>query len=78
MVFALKRGIMAPKGTPPDVIAHWSEVFRKAADDPELLAQMDAKGTGVSHQGPEEFRRWAGQTYSDYEKVAIKIGMYKK
>ena len=78
MVFALKRGIVAPKGTPRDVVEHWSAVFRKAAEDPDLLAQMDAKGTGVNHQGPDEYRKWADQTYADYEKVAIKIGMYKK
>jgi tripartite-type tricarboxylate transporter receptor subunit TctC len=78
MTFALKRGIVVPKGTPKDVIAHWSELFKTAAEDAALLKQMDAKGTGVSHQGPEEFRAWAEGVYADYEKVAIKIGMYKK
>jgi tripartite-type tricarboxylate transporter receptor subunit TctC len=78
MVFALKRGIVAPKGTPRDVIAHWSEVFKAAAEDADLLAQMDAKGTGVAHQGPDEYRKWAEQTYADYEAVAIKMGMWKK
>ncbi len=78
MLFALKRGIVVPKGTSRDVIDHWSAIFKMAAEDTDLLAQMDAKGTGVSYQDPDEYRVWADSLYSDYETVAIKIGMYKK
>ena len=78
LVYALKRGIVAPKGTPADVIAHWSEIFKKAAEDADLLKQMDAKGTDVKWVGPEGYREWAAKTYADHEKVAVKIGMYKK
>ncbi len=78
MLFALERGIVAPKGTPRDVIDHWSAIFKQAAEDPDLLAQMDAKGTGVSYQDPDEYRVWADGLYADFEAVAIKIGMYKK
>lgn len=78
MTFALKRGIVAPKGTPKEIIDAWSAVFKAAAEDADLLAQMDAKGTDVNYQGPGEFRTWADALYADYEKVAIKIGMYKK
>jgi len=78
MTFALDRGIVAPKGTPKDVIDQWSAVFKQAAENPDLLAQMDAKGTGVSYQGPDEYRAWADGLYGDFETIAIKIGMYKK
>ena len=78
LVYALKRGIVAPKGTPADVIAHWSGVFKAAAEDADLLAQMDAKGTDINWVGPEGYRAWAEATYADHEQVAIKIGMYKK
>ena len=78
LVYALKRGIVAPKGTPADVIAHWSGVFKAAAEDADLLAQMDANGTDINWVGPAGYRAWAEATYADHEKVAIKIGMYKK
>ena len=78
LVYALKRGIVAPKGTPADVIAHWSGVFKAAAEDADLLAQMDAKGTDINWVGPADYRSWAEATYADHEQVAIKIGMYKK
>ncbi len=76
--YALVRGIVAPKGTPKEIVDHWASVFEAAAKDPGLLAEMDAKGTDVEFVGPEGFREWADKTYAAYEKVAIKIGMYKK
>ena len=78
MTFALERGIVAPKGTPGDVVQMWADVFKAASENPDLMAQLDAKGTGLRYQGPAEFRKWAEDIYSDYEAVAIEIGMYKK
>lgn len=76
--FALQRGIVAPKGTSEDVIAHWAEIFKMAAEDQGLIEAMTAKGTGLGYQGPDDYRAWADDLYGDYEEVAISIGMFKK
>lgn len=76
--YALERGVMAPKGTPKDVVNYWAGVFKKAAQDPELKKQFLAKETEVAFLGPDEYRAWFKKEYDDHEKVAIKIGMYKK
>lgn len=78
MTFALKRGIVAPKGTPKEIIDMWSKVFKAAAENPDLLKQMDAKGTAINYADPAGYAKWIDATYNDYEKVAIKIGMFKK
>jgi tripartite-type tricarboxylate transporter receptor subunit TctC len=78
MIYALDRGIVAPKGTPSDVIEHWAGVFKKAAADADLLKQMDAKGTEVNWVGPGDYRAWADKAFAAHEKVAIKIGLWKK
>ena len=78
MVFALKRGIVAPKGTPREVIDMWAGVFKAAAENEDLLAQMAAKGTDISFQGPDEYRAWADGLYAEYENVAIAMGMWTK
>ena len=78
MTFALERGIVAPKGTPREVIDMWAGIIKQAVDNPSLQAAMDAKGTGLRFQGPDEFRAYADKIYRDYEAVAIEIGMYKK
>lgn len=76
--YALVRGIMAPKGTPKEIVDHWASVFKAAAEDPGLLKAMDDMGTDVAYAGPDEYRAWAEKEYAAYEKVAIKIGLYKK
>ena len=78
MTFALERGIVAPKGTPREVIYMWAGIIKQAVDNPSLQAAMDAKGTGLRFQCPDDFRAYADKIYSDYEAVAIEIGMYKK
>ena len=78
MEFALKRGIVAPKGTPSDVIEMWSKVFKAAAENPDLLKQLEAKGTDVKWEGPADYRAWADGLFNDYKAVAVAIGMYKE
>ena len=77
LVFALKRGIVAPKGTPKEIVALWAQVFKKAAEDAGLKKQMTAKGTDVQWVGPDGYREWADATMAAYKGVAKKIGMYK-
>ena len=75
---ALKRGIVAPKGTPAAVIEKWSQVFKAAAENPDLLKQLEAKGTDVKWEGPADYRKWADGLFNDYKAVAVAIGMYKE
>ncbi|HET7409986.1 MAG TPA: tripartite tricarboxylate transporter substrate binding protein [Paracoccaceae bacterium] len=77
LVFSVRRGVMAPPGTPDDVVAMWADIFQKAATDPDLLKQMDAKGTDIKFLGPQEFQNWIDRTFDAYKNVAINIGMYK-
>jgi tripartite-type tricarboxylate transporter receptor subunit TctC len=77
LVYALKRGIVAPKGTPKDKVEHWAQIFKQAAEDEKLREQLTAKGTNVEWVGPEDYRAWAEETMASYKKVAKKIGMYK-
>jgi tripartite-type tricarboxylate transporter receptor subunit TctC len=78
MVYALSRGIVAPKGTPKDVVNHWAQQLKKAAENPSLLKQMDNKGTGIEWVGPGDYRKWADKTFKEHKDLAVKIGIWKK
>ena len=78
MTYSLDRGIVAPKGTPADVIAHWADVFKRAAEDKDLVASLGEKGTPVKFVGPEGYAEWFQAEYEAHERVAVKIGMFKK
>ncbi len=78
MTYSLDRGVVAPKGTPPEIIAHWADVLKRAAENQELVDSLAAKGTPVKWVGPEDYAAWFKKEYDAHEKVAIKIGMFKK
>ncbi len=78
MTYSLDRGIMVPKGTPQDVIDMWTGIFKKAAENEELVEKLKAKGTPVVYRGPEDYAEWFQKEYDAHEKVAVKIGMFKK
>lgn len=78
MVYGLNRGVVAPKGTPADVIKHYAAAFEAAMQTEKVKKAMDEKGTWIVYKGPEDYRKFFEKSYADSEKVAIKIGMYKK
>ncbi len=78
LVSALRRGIVAPKGTSRSRIMHWARVFKRAAEDPELRRWMNGKGIDVNWAGPDAYRAWASKTFAAYKRAAIKSGLWKR
>lgn len=78
VVYGLHRGVVMPKGTKKAVVKYYEEAFRKAMKDPAVQKYLDEKGTWNVFMGAEDYSKFLKQSYADHEKVAIKIGMYKK
>lgn len=78
VVYGLTRGIVAPKGTKPDVIKYWQGVIEKAAKSKAVAEALAKKGTSVVLRTPTEYTGFLKTSYAQYEKLAIAIGMYKK
>lgn len=77
MSFSIKRGVVAPKGTPKEAIDYWADIFKKAAEDPDLKKQMVAKGTGVAFVGPAGYEAWAQDSYQEFKQIADQMGWGK-
>ena len=71
------RGISAPKGTPADKVAHWGEVFEKAAADQAIIDSLGRKGTTVAFKNPAESKQYWSSTFDLWKGIATKVGMYK-
>ena len=77
MTFSLKRGIVAPKGTPKDVISHWAQILKNASEDSSLLKQMKAKGTGIDWVGPADYQKWIDSSFAEFKTIADEMGWGK-
>ncbi len=78
MVYALDRGIVAPKGTSQAAIDYWADVLEKATQDAELQKAIAAKGTDLVFVGPADYAKWADEAYKMHEEIAIATGAWKK
>ncbi len=77
VIYGLHRGVVAPKGTPKDVIAHYEAAFKKAMTDPAVVKHMDEKGTWIVYKDHAEYEEFFKKSFEQHLKVAKKIGMFK-
>ncbi|KZD08148.1 tripartite tricarboxylate transporter substrate binding protein [Oceanibaculum pacificum] len=78
VTYGLARGVMAPKGTPADIIKFWEEVFAKAAKDPGVTKAITGASSTVMYKNAADYAAFLKSSYAEHERLAIKIGMYKK
>ena len=57
------RAIVAPKGTPADVIAFYEEAFKKAMEDPEYIAAAEKAGVTTLFMNAENTAKLIQQQY---------------
>lgn len=67
------RGILAPKGTPPEKIKIIADAFQKALEDPELQKKIEELGSFVNSKGTEEYTKHLEELDTKMEKLAPKM-----
>ena len=77
VIYGLNRGVVAPKGTPADVIKHYEAAFAKAMTAPEVVKHMDTAGTWIVYKNAADYKAFLEKSYEQHLKVAKKIGMFK-
>jgi putative tricarboxylic transport membrane protein len=69
------RGVGAPKGTPPAVMAKLVDVFEKTAHDKDFLAYMKKFGMQVEPVVGKQFGNWLKKQTETYAMAAKAAGM---
>jgi len=78
VVFDVNRGIMAPKGTPGDVLAKLGSACAAAAKEPEFAKAMRLQGTDVRYIGRNDYASWLKQTDELNRTLAKDLGLLKR
>jgi tripartite-type tricarboxylate transporter receptor subunit TctC len=63
------RGLVAPKGTPPEVIKKLHEAFKKGMEDPAFIKNAKDMAVNLHYLGPEEFGKLMAQDHEFYGKL---------
>ena len=78
VTYGTSRGVVAPKGTPPEVIAYWEGIFQQAANDPELVELLESQGTSVDFKGAEAYAQTLSASFDEHKTAAINLGIYQE
>jgi tripartite-type tricarboxylate transporter receptor subunit TctC len=78
VIYGLNRGVVLPKGAKPEIVAYYEDLFERAMKHPSVAKILDEHGTWNVFKGAKGYEAFLKKSYADSERVAIKIGMYKK
>lgn len=71
------RGVVAPPGTPPEMVEKLAEIFKKINEHPEFVKKMEDMGFDLLWRGPEEYDKFIKANIEHYRNVLNEFG-YKK
>ena len=78
VVYDVNRGIMAPKGTPRDVLAKLGSSCAAAAKEPEFGQAMKLQGTDVRYMDSAAYAKWLKQNDDLNRNLAKDLGLMKR
>jgi tripartite-type tricarboxylate transporter receptor subunit TctC len=69
------HGIVAPLGTPPELVKKLNEEFTRAALSPEVVQKAAAQGVGMSTSSPEAFGKLLADDFERLGKIVRDAGI---
>ena len=78
VVFSVERGIMAPKGTPADLLAKLEGACAQAAKDPAFSESMKKQGTDVRYLDRKAYAAYLEKLDSLNKDLARDLGLLKR
>jgi len=67
-------GLLAPAGTPPDVIAKWNAGVTKILSSPAMRERLEAQGAEAAPDTPQQFARFIDRELVKYAKIVKASG----
>jgi tripartite-type tricarboxylate transporter receptor subunit TctC len=68
-VMGMWRGLVAPKGTPPDAIKKLHDAFRQGMDDPVFKKNAKDMAVNLAYLGPEAFEKLLAHDHEFFGKL---------
>lgn len=78
IVYAVNRGLLAPKGTPEAVLAKLEDACAKAAREPAVAESMRKQGTNVEFLGRKAYAEFLQKNDKDNADLAQALGYKRK
>ncbi|MBI5908597.1 MAG: tripartite tricarboxylate transporter substrate binding protein [Betaproteobacteria bacterium] len=63
-------GVLAPAGTPPDIVAKLSRAMKQAAETPDFIDKFKAQASVIKWTSPDEYRDFLRENQKKYDRAA--------
>jgi len=77
LIYGTDRGIMAPKGTPDEVVEYYAGLLKQASETAAVKDAIAAKGSEVLYVPTDDYQAYLDETFADWKRIAKEIGMYQ-
>ena len=67
-------GLLAPAGTPPDIIAKWNAEVTRILAAPEMRERLAAQGAVAAPDSPQDFARFIASEVAKYARIVKASG----
>ena len=78
MVYDSPFGIAGPKGMDPKIVAKLHDAFKKALDDPAVIATLAKYDMVPNYKGTEDYKKFVVEVTNSERKVIETLGLAKK
>ena len=78
VTYAVNRGMVAPKGTPPEVLAKLRSACKASVEEPGFAAAMKLQGTLVHYLGAEQYTHFLKADDKLNHDLAEDLGLLKR
>lgn len=68
-------GVLAPTGTPPEIVARLDQGFKKIVSDPAMRDQFAKRGLDADHMGASDFGRFLRDENEKWRRVVQEAGI---
>ena len=78
MVYDSPFGIAGPKGMDPKIVAKLHDAFKKALDDPAVVATLAKFDMVPNYKNTEDYKKFVAEVTESERKVVEKLGLARK
>lgn len=78
MVYDSPFGVAGPKGMDPKIVAKLHDAFKKAIEDPAVIATLAKYDMVPNYKNTEDYKKFVGEVTASERKVVETIGLLKK
>ncbi|MGN8549320.1 Bug family tripartite tricarboxylate transporter substrate binding protein [Bradyrhizobium sp. 13971] len=78
MVYDSPFGIAGPKGIDPKIVAKLHDAFKKAIEDPAVIATLAKYDMVPNYKNTEDYKKFVGEVTESERKVIDTLGLAKK